>query len=184
MAASTIPLVGTEAAELRATTGRRRVGADALTQAFRDHHDELARLAYRLCGDRFVVEDVMAEAYSRVLPRWRRGGIENPIAYLMRAVANEVYRRHRRRAREREKEPPPERDGTEPFEVQVDARDALWTALGRLPIKQRVVVVLRVVEDMSEEETASALGVPVGTVKSRLSRALGTLRSTLEGDDG
>jgi RNA polymerase sigma-70 factor (sigma-E family) len=184
MATNIVPMVGTEAADLRATTRQRRVGGDAFTQAITDHHEELARFAFRLCGDRFLVEDVVAEAYARVLPRWRRGGIDNPVAYLMRAVANEVYRRHRRRVREREKEPPPLRDGTAPFEEQVDVRDALWAALGRLPIKQRVVVVLRVVEDMSEEQTASVLGVPAGTVKSRLSRALDTLRSTLEDHHG
>lgn len=185
MAGSIVPLVGTEAAELRqATTAHLRVGHDAFTQAVADHHQQLARFAFRLCGDPFLVEDVVAEAYARVLPRWRRGGIDNPAAYLTRAIANEVYKRHRRHLRERRKEPPPEPATTEPFEDQVDIRAAVWAALGRLPIKQRVVVVLRIVDDLSEEQTAEMLGVPVGTVKSRLSRGLSGLRSLLEGDDG
>jgi RNA polymerase sigma-70 factor (sigma-E family) len=186
MATSIVPLAGTEAADLRSATatGHRRVIGDAFSVAVADHHRELARFAFRLCGDPFLAEDVVAEAYARVWPRWRRGGIDNLVAYLMRTVAHEVYKGHRRRVRERDKEPPPEREAAEPFESHVDERDALWAALGRLPLQQRVVVVLRVVEDMSEEQTATMLGIPTGTVKSRLSRALVVLRSILEGDDG
>jgi RNA polymerase sigma factor (sigma-70 family) len=60
----------------------------------------------------------------------------------------------------------------------------LWSALARLPAPQRVVVVLRIVEDLSEEQTAAMLDVPVGTVKSRLSRSLILLRTILEDDRG
>jgi RNA polymerase sigma factor (sigma-70 family) len=58
----------------------------------------------------------------------------------------------------------------------VDERDELWAALGRLPRRQRAVVVLRFFEDLTERQTADALGVTVGTVKSQTSRALATLR--------
>ena len=60
----------------------------------------------------------------------------------------------------------------------------MWAALARLSPQQRVVVVLRIVEDLSEEQTATLLGIPAGTVKSRLSRALAVLRATLEDDRG
>jgi len=72
----------------------------------------------------------------------------------------------------------------ERFEDRVDVRDQLWSALARLPRQQRVVLVLRVVEDLSEDATAAILGIPSGTVKSRLSRALDALRSTMEGSRG
>jgi RNA polymerase sigma factor (sigma-70 family) len=62
----------------------------------------------------------------------------------------------------------------------VDEHDELWAALDRLPPQQRVVLVLRVVEDLSEDETAAMLGVPRGTVKSRLSRGLDALRAIVE----
>jgi len=60
-------------------------------------------------------------------------------------------------------------------------RDALWSAVSELPDRQRAVVVLRYYEQLSEQETAEALGVSVGTVKSQASRAIGTLRTHLSG---
>lgn len=157
---------------------------DPFSDAVADHHRELARFAYRLCGDRTLAEDVVAEAYARVWPHWRRGQVEDLLPYLMRAVANEAFTRHRRRRLESRKEPPPPRLATDSFEDQVDDHDELWAALDRLPTPQRVVLVLRIVEDLSEEQTASMLGIPAGTVKSRLSRALAALRAIVEADDG
>ena len=60
--------------------------------------------------------------------------------------------------------------------ADVEARTDLWTALARLPKRQRAVVVLRYYEDLSEAETARVMGISVGTVKSTTSRALARLR--------
>jgi RNA polymerase sigma-70 factor (ECF subfamily) len=57
----------------------------------------------------------------------------------------------------------------------------LEVAMGRLPIEQRTVLALVVIEGMNYEHAAEALGVPVGTVRSRLSRARHALRETVEG---
>jgi RNA polymerase sigma-70 factor (sigma-E family) len=166
-------------------TRRRERASDAFSLAVEGHREGLGRLAYVLCGDAVVAEDVVAEAYARVWPRWRRGRVEDLSSYLRRAVVNEVYQRHRRRSLERrEAARPADRRTDLGFEAQVGERDVLWPALARLSPRQRVVVVLRVVEDLSEEQTATLLGVPVGTVKSRLSRALVELRTTLEDDHG
>jgi RNA polymerase sigma factor (sigma-70 family) len=120
-----------------------------------------------------------------VWPHWRRGRVEVLLPYLMRTVANEAYARHRRRKLEIEVVPPPPPPSAAvaaaPFEDRVDDRDALWSALGRLPPQQRVVLVLRVVEDLSEEATAAMLDIPRGTVKSRLARGLDALRASVEG---
>jgi DNA-directed RNA polymerase specialized sigma24 family protein len=68
----------------------------------------------------------------------------------------------------------------------VEDRDALWRALGGLPRRQRAVVVLRYYEDLSEAETAAALGISTGTVKSQSTKALAALRrdATLAGTIG
>lgn len=156
---------------------------DAFAQAVMVHHQSLARFAYALCGNVTQAEDVVAEAYARVWPRWRRGRVDNLFGYLRRTVANEVYGRHRRRRLERrEAQRPPDRPVDGQFETEVGDRDALWAALARLSPQLRVVVVLRIVEDLSEAETAAMLGVPAGTVKSRLSRGLTILRDSV-GDD-
>jgi RNA polymerase sigma factor (sigma-70 family) len=60
--------------------------------------------------------------------------------------------------------------------ADADLHDALWTALARLPRRQRAAVVLRYYEELSEAETAEALGVSVGTVKSTVARGLAKLR--------
>lgn len=158
---------------------------DAFARAVARHHEALARFAYVLCGNATQAEDIVAETYARVWRRWRRGHVDNLFAYLRRTVANQAYGQHRRRRLERREErrpPPPPADGQ--FEAQVDDRDTLWTALARLPPPLRVVVVLRIVEDLSEAETAAMLELPPGTVKSRLSRALSILRTEVGDDRG
>lgn len=168
----------------RARFLRRNSPAQAFAEVVGRHADELARFAYVVCGDRALAEDVVAEALTQAWPRWRRGQIDDLLPYVRRSVVNEVYSRGRRRRLERREEElhrPPGPDGR--FEEAVGHQQALWPLVARLPLQQRVVLVLRVVEDMSEAETAGLLGVPAGTVKSRLSRALTALRTMVEESD-
>ena len=157
------------------------VGDDAFARAVDGHHDALRRFAFALCGNLTYAEDAVAEAYAKVWPRWRRGRVGELLPYLRRTVANEVYSRHRRSVvAKREEHRQVQRDHDNAFEAQIDDHDVLWTALAALPLQQRVVVVLRVVEDLGEDQVADMLDLPVGTVKSRLSRGLATLRRKLE----
>ncbi|HEX6418635.1 MAG TPA: SigE family RNA polymerase sigma factor [Acidimicrobiales bacterium] len=158
---------------------------DGFSQAISSHRQALARFAFLLCGDATHAEDLVAEAYARVWPHWRRGRVVDLLPYLRRTVANEAYRRHRRRLLERrEAARPPEPPENGRFETQIEDRDELWGALAGLSPQQRVVVVLRIAEDLSEEQTAAMLGIPVGTVKSRLARGLALLRAALEDGHG
>lgn len=158
-----------------------RLSDDAFALAVDGHHDALRRFAFALCGNLTQAEDAVAEAYAKVWPRWRRGRVTDLLPYLRRTVANEVYSRHRRNVvAKREEHRQVQRDHDNAFETQIDDHDVLWTALTGLPLQQRVVVVLRVVEDLAEEQVADMLGLPVGTIKSRLSRGLATLRRKLE----
>ncbi len=143
------------------------------------------RLAYVLCGDAAEAEDLVADAYARAWPRLARGKVDDPLAYLRRSVVNATksWKRHRfvvRREELRHRVAPDEMDAT----ATVDDRDELVAALGTLPLAQRQVVALRYLEDLSEQDTARALGVPVGTVKSRATRALEALRGALRETTG
>ncbi len=155
--------------------------ADAFTRAVAEHHRRLAGLAYALCGDRALAEDLVAEAYARVWPKWRARQVDDLGPYLRRALVNLVHGRRRRRVlerREAERRRVDWREGQR-FETGVEERDRLWDALMQLPVDQRAAIVLRHLEDLSEEETAAVLGVRPGTVKSRLARGLARLRELM-----
>src|SRR5579864_250298 len=64
---------------------------------YAQHRTPALRLAYLLCGDADRAEEAVAEAFSRVYPRWRTGKVAEPGAYVRRAVVNELRTRGRRR---------------------------------------------------------------------------------------
>jgi len=153
------------------------LGFDALWDR---HAGRAMQLAGLLTGSSSVAEDVVAEAFARVLPKWRRGGVEAFWPYLRAAIVNEVRGRARRaltvrRWQDRQRDAV----GVASPEIEVTERRALALALGQLPPVQRRVVVLRYFEDLSEAETARLLGCGVGTVKSSTSRGLARLREVL-----
>jgi RNA polymerase sigma-70 factor (sigma-E family) len=140
------------------------------------------RLAYLLTGDAGLAEDVVADAFARMYGRWRRDRINDPRAYLRRAIVNQVRGRFRRTATRRKHD-----TGTRWSEATSGGadegladRDRLRHALLLLPPRQRVTVVLRILEDLSEADTATLLGVSAGTVKSHLSRGVAHLRAALD----
>jgi RNA polymerase sigma factor (sigma-70 family) len=146
------------------------------------HHEQLARLAYVLCGHRELAEDAVADAYAKAWPQFRRGRIEEPYPYLRRAVVNQVRGGFRRRVlaqREERRHTVDWRDSETPVQA-VDDRSVLAAALRELPFDQRVVLALRFLEDLSEQETALALGLKPGTVKSRTARGLEHLGRLVE----
>jgi RNA polymerase sigma-70 factor, ECF subfamily len=138
----------------------------------------MLRTAYLLTGDWGAAEDLLQSALVVTWTRW--GSLREPAAaeaYTRRTLARLSVRRWRRRWHgERPTEALPEAavDGDL---GRVDDRVALAAALRQLPARQRAVVVLRFFDDLSEADTAAALGVPVGTVKSTTSRALAALRT-------
>jgi RNA polymerase sigma-70 factor (sigma-E family) len=149
----------------------------------RDEHVGLLRFAYLLCGDHHRAEDAVAEALARTWPRWRGGSIDDPRAYVRRAIVNELRGRARRAGVRRRYD---DRRRVEPAVRLLDhdaaERDAVHEALLRLPLRQRAAVVLRFYEDRSEQQTADLLGVSPGTVKTHVHRALEQLRTLLEED--
>ena len=146
----------------------------------------MVRLAYGLTGDQGHAEDVAQAAFARAYASWprvKRSG--DPDAYVRQIVINENRNRFRKhRVAERLTDTVlidvPWTDATR----ESDERSALIAALQRLGPKQRAVIVLRYWLDLTEQETAAALNCSVGTVKSQASRALATLRESIELVDG
>ena len=143
----------------------------------------LLRIAYLVCGEMTLAEDLLQTTLTRTYLAWRRhDGIQSLDAYARRVLLNTATSWWRRRWRgERPTGEVPERPVSDRAD-HVAERDAMWRLLGRLPARQRAVIVLRYYEDLSEADIAAQLGLSVGTVKSHASRALATLRAHL-GDD-
>ena len=134
----------------------------------------LLRTAYLLTGDRALAEDLLQTVLAKCWFGW--GRIDGPPEpYVRRALVTTYATGWKRRWRS--EYPTGELPDTPvPVGSVVEDRDVLWRALGALPRRQRAVVVLRYYEDLSEAETAAALGISPGTVKSQASRALAALR--------
>jgi RNA polymerase sigma-70 factor (sigma-E family) len=157
---------------------------DAFGAAMVEHGPRLARLAFYLCGDRTRAEDLVAEAFAAAWPKWSAGRIDSLLPYLRRALVNLAAKERRHwlvvfRHDERSGPQVSAPGADEGLGVALD----LARALEALPAGQRVAVVLRYLEDLSEAEIAGLLRVAPGTVKSRLARALDTLRVQLQGSD-
>ena len=152
----------------------------------RDHEETAFRIAYVICGSSADAEEAAQEAFVkayRALGRFRAGEPLRP--WLLAIVANEA--RNRRRAAGRRAalalraagEGRPSGESAHSPEAALlagERRAALLEGLGRLGDRDRTVIACRYLLELSEAETAAALGVRTGTVKSRLSRALARLR--------
>jgi RNA polymerase sigma-70 factor (sigma-E family) len=154
---------------------------EAFRAFFERHHAELARFAWLLIGERGAAEDLAADAMLAVWGQWDRARrARSQIAYARGIVANLAKTRIRAAVRERRRNtlfwqrPGESHDGPDSAAV-LDVRQAL----ARLPLRRRACVVLRHSLELSERETAEALGISVGTVKSQTSKGLAELRRLL-----
>jgi RNA polymerase sigma-70 factor (sigma-E family) len=135
----------------------------------------LLHAARLLTGDHHRGEDLVQTALTRLYLKWDR--IDAPLAYARKAmVTAHIDSTRRRWWGERPTEVLPERSTDDADIDASDTRDQLRRLLGELSARERSVVVLRYYCDLSEQETAATLGMPVGTVKSTCSRALARLR--------
>ena len=157
----------------------------AFAQLFEEQRRPALRLAFAMTGDADVAEEVVAQAFAHTFRRWKSGRVRAPDLYVRRAVVNEVRTTWRR---SRTRRVHAARGGQLDLTVssgieRIAEADRLGRALATLPPRVRAVVVLRIVDDLSEQQTAAALGCSVGTVKSYLSRGLDRLRETLRASD-
>jgi RNA polymerase sigma-70 factor (sigma-E family) len=141
----------------------------------------LRHAARLLTGDDGRAEDLVQTALARTYLRWDRIRADNPSAYVRRVLFTAHADWWRRRWRsEFPTEALPDTAAPGDLAAEHAERDRLRTALAGLTPRERSVVVLRFYEDLGERETAAALGIAVGTVKSTCSRALGKLRVSPE----
>jgi RNA polymerase sigma-70 factor (sigma-E family) len=142
----------------------------------------LLRTAYLLTGNHHDAEDLLQQSLVKAVGAWKRidGDPEPYVRTIL--VRQNVSRWRSRRWREVTTDSPPDTavagEGAVGVE-DVDDRMALHGALGLLAPRQRAVIVLRYYEDLTEVETAAALGIAVGTVKSQTRDALRRLREVL-----
>ena len=170
---------------------RARAGdLDAFVQLISLHDRALRALAYRLMGDPHLMDDVLQEAYLKAFRSLRRFEERSAFgSWLHRIVYNtcmDQLRRHSSAGRHlslREAGGLPD-PAPDPGEVAAQRLD-LAAALAALPPKMRATVLLVDAEGMDYQTAAGVLGVPVGTVRSRLSQARQLLRRALsEGEQG
>jgi RNA polymerase sigma factor (sigma-70 family) len=160
---------------------------DYLGDLYQAHALRAFRLAYMLAGSREVAEDLVQEAFLRAFERL--GALRERDAfpgYLRTTILNAARGHFRRKWTERlglgrlarldrnPAAPPPD----------VGEREYLWSALQRLPYRQRAALVLRYYEDLSELDAARALGTSVAAIKALVLRGTGALRAELEENEG
>ena len=150
-------------------------GPRTLEDLYREHRMRFVRLAILLVDDPATAEDVVQEAFTGLHRHWSRLRDENAaLGYLRTAVVNGSRSVLRRRRTAREYTPPHTADArsAESLAMLSAEHQAVVSALGQLPRRQREVLVLRYYGGLSEAEIAEATGISRGTVKSTASRGL------------
>ena len=193
-------MVGRPLAEDELVLRAQRGDEDAYEELVATHQGIAFRTAYLIAGNAADAEEAAQDGFLkayRALGRFRRGAPFRP--WLLQIVANEA-RNRRRSARRRaeltlrsqqvlEQEHDMSRSGDaapspEGAVLAAERREGLLAAVNSLRERDRLVLAYRYFLDLSEEETAAALGCRRGTVKSRTARALERLRAHLGEDDG
>jgi RNA polymerase sigma-70 factor (ECF subfamily) len=166
---------------------------EAFTALIRIHQSMALRVASLVLGNTAEAEDAVQEAFVKAfgaLGRFRAGAEFRP--WILRIVRNEALNRRRGSVRRaglalRAASDPVSGDAAPSPETEViacEARARLLAAVEALPDRLREVVQYRYLIGLSEAETALALQIPAGTVKSRTARAIARLRQTLGDADG
>jgi RNA polymerase sigma-70 factor (sigma-E family) len=151
----------------------------AFAEYFAARSGSMRGTAFLLCGDWHRAEDLVQTAFTKLYTHWHRVARHEALDPYVRQVLIRTFIDDGRRGwwrRERPQETPVEQVAAQAF---ADDRLVLMQALGRVPPRQRAVLVLRYWEDMSVEETAVALSCSTGTVKSQAARGLDALRTLM-----
>lgn len=164
----------------RRLVGRAKQGArDAVAELFRRHWPSVWRAAYAVCGRRELANDVAQEAFVRGISALETFDESRPLRpWLARIAVNAAIDELRRESRL----VPGENSDTPPSKADWPGDNEIVRAVARLAPEKRLVVALHYWLDYETREIAELLDVPLGTVASRLSRALSELRIDLEAE--
>ncbi|MGO9875535.1 MAG: SigE family RNA polymerase sigma factor [Acidimicrobiia bacterium] len=145
----------------------------------------LLRLAFLVTGDRYRAEDLVQTTLAKVLRRWDATAAKgDPHPYVRKVLIHTALGWRRRKwAGEQPTYYLPDHATDHDIADLAARREHLRYALLQLPPRQRAAVVLRHYDDLSEEQTAAALGCSVGTVKSQTAKGLAHLRTLLDKND-
>ena len=156
---------------------------DRLGRLYSEHAPSGLRLAYLLTGDLQVAEDLVQDAFVRIVGRFGHLRIRRSFsAYLNRTIVNLAKDRGRRT--ELERRHLAASAGSEELSVapaDLALRHELLAALQTLPHRQRAAVVLRYYEDLSEQQVAATLDLSLPAAKSLISRGMESLRQNIGG---
>ena len=156
---------------------------DSFAEVYRHYFPAAAGLARSLARDDAVADDIAAEGLLRIWPHWDAGTVSQPWGYIRKTIVNQTITRTRKRAREEDAVARLQAPADARFEDAVGDRDLVHRLLDQLPPRQRQILVLRFLADLSEHETALRLGISVGAVKSGTSRGLARLRDGLASNE-
>jgi RNA polymerase sigma-70 factor (sigma-E family) len=144
------------------------------------HAERLRTTAFMLCRDWHLAQDLTQNTLTKLFLSWRRAvQADNLLAYAQKILLR-VYLDHRRRRSSGETVPGVLHEPA--YRHHPELRLTMLDALGRLPARDRAIVILRYFEDYSVEQVADVLEVPVSVVKSQTRRSLAKLREVLGSD--
>lgn len=167
----------------------RRGDAYAWESLVRAHQEPVFRLAYLILGDPDEAEDAAQEAFIRAYRALERFDLQRPLRPWLLSIGANLARNRRRSIgryfaalRRRAQMEPPNASGAEEQSSKKWQAQQVWQAVQQLSQSDQQVVFLRFFLELSVEETAQAIEVAPGTVKSRLHRALERLRTIIDKD--
>jgi RNA polymerase sigma-70 factor (ECF subfamily) len=158
--------------------------SSAFARLVERHQQPLRAFLRRACGDWALADDLAQETF---VTAWTRIGRLETGASVRAWLCGIGYNKHltalRTRGRDRAREARYEAEKPPPAAAMTVERLALAAAMSELPVEQRACVALCLAADFSHSEAAEALGLPLGTVKSHVTRGRARLLEALGGSD-
>lgn len=170
-----------------ATVAEERTGKrGGLAEIYERNAPGAVRLAYLITSDPDLAQDIAQEAFARVVGRFRHLRMPEAVdAYLRRTVVNlcNSHFRHQRVVRAAMVREAAEASDATIETPDLGLRDQIWSALLRLPVRQRTAVVLRYYEDASDERIAEAMGCSRSAARALVSHGVEGLRTAIGSEE-